>query len=83
MPTKFALQPRDWDAPTRLDLRDPVQHARFLLGVEHDGYSLIVLDERESRTLGKMRARPDGAMNNSALCDLHGRDGSRPPHESS
>ena len=84
MPTKFALQPRDWHAPTRLDLRDPLQHARFLFGVEHDGCSLVVLDECESRTLGKTRARPDGAMNNSALCDLHGRDGSRPPpHEPS
>ncbi len=78
MPTELALKSRDRDAPARLDLRDPLEHTRFLFGVEQDGWSLVVLDERESSALGKTRARLDGATNNSAFRDLHGEESSRP-----
>jgi len=72
------LPSRCRDAPAHLDLRQPLEHACFLFGVERDGWSLVVLDERQSRTIGKTRARPDGATNNSALRDLHEEERSTP-----
>jgi hypothetical protein len=77
-PTELTLQARCRDAPARLDLRDPLEHARFLFGVEQDGWSLVVLDERESGALGETCPRPDGATNNSAHRDLHEEQSSRP-----
>jgi hypothetical protein len=69
--TEPASQARDGDTPAGLDLGYPVEHARFLFGVQLNRRSLVMLDDGETRAFRKASSCLDGSMNDTAVRNLH------------